>query len=233
MKEKNDELTKLKEENEKQIITMNAQLQHLEETKDSFNNLKEEHEKLKEDKLKLDEEFMKLTTDFQVKENELVIEIQRNNELEKHNQMLLTDVQQIPKLQKDNCYLSQTVTDLNNKVNKLSYDNNYLKDYQEQYENITRENLNIKQINHGLTQDNNFYLQQNDNLKNILQNLQCVEVDNDKLRCELQNINDRYLLLNNEKIKNENYYLCQIQSLQNEKNVLENMLMKNKVYQIN
>jgi hypothetical protein len=233
MKEKNDELTKLKEENEKQIITMNAQLQHLEETKDSFNNLKEEHEKLKEDKLKLDEEFMKLTTDFQVKENELVIEKQRNNELEKHNQILLTDVQQIPKLQKENCYLSQTVTDLNNKVNKLSYDNNYLKDYQEQYENITRENLNIKQINHGLTQDNNFYLQQNDNLKNILQNLQCVEVDNDKLRCELQNINDRYLLLNNEKIKNENYYLCQIQSLQNEKNVLENMLMKNKVYQIN
>jgi hypothetical protein len=233
MKEKNDELTKLKEENEKQIITMNAQLQHLEETKDSFNNLKEEHEKLKEDKLKLDEEFMKLTTDFQVKENELVIEKQRNNELEKHNQMLLTDVQQIPKLQKDNCYLSQIVTNLNNKVNKLSYDNNYLKDYQEQYENITRENLNIKQINHGLTQDNNFYLQQNDNLKNILQNLQCVEVDNDKLRCELQNINDRYLLLNNEKIKNENYYLCQIQSLQNEKNVLENMLMKNKVYQIN
>ena len=233
MKEKNDELTKLKEENEKQIITMNAQLQNLEETKESFNILKEEHEKLKEDKLKLDEEFMKLTTDFQVKENELVIEKQRNNELEKHNQMLLTDVQQIPKLQKDNCYLSQTVTDLNNKVNKLSYDNNYLKDYQEQYENITRENLNIKQINHGLTQDNNFYLQQNDNLKNILQNLQCVEVDNDKLRCELQNINDRYLLLNNEKIKNENYYLCQIQSLQNEKNVLENMLMKNKVYQIN
>ena len=42
--EKNDELTKLKEENEKQIITMNAQLQHLEETKESFNNLKEEHE---------------------------------------------------------------------------------------------------------------------------------------------------------------------------------------------
>ena len=233
MKEKNDELTKLKEENEKQIITMNAQLQHLKETKESFNNLKEEHEKLKEDKLKLDEEFMKLTTDFQVKENELVIEKQRNNELEKHNQILLTDVQQIPKLQKENCYLSQTVTDLNNKVNKLSYDNNYLKDYQEQYENITRENLNIKQINNGLTQDNNFYLQQNDNLKNILQNLQCVEVDNDKLRCELQNINDRYLLLNNEKIKNENYYLCQIQSLQNEKNVLENMLMKNKVYQIN
>ena len=233
MKEKNDELTKLKEENEKQIITMNAQLQNLEETKESFNILKEEHEKLKEDKLKLDEEFMKLTTDFQVKENELVIEKQRNNELEKHNQMLLTDVQQIPKLQKDNCYLTQTVTDLNNKVSKLSYDNNYLKDYQEQYENITRENLNIKQINHGLTQDNNFYLQQNDNLKNILQNLQCVEVDNDKLRCELQNINDRYLLLNNEKIKNENYYLCQIQSLQNEKNVLENMLMKNRVYQIN
>ena len=233
MKEKNDELTKLKEENEKQILTMNAQLQNLEETKELFNNIKEEHEKLKEEKLKLDEEFMKLTTDFQVKENELVIEKQRNNELEKHNQMLLTDVQQIPKLQKDNCYLSQTVTDLNNKVNKLSYDNNYLKDYQEQYENITRENLNIKQINHGLTQDNNFYLQQNDNLKNILQNLQCVEVDNDKLRCELQNINDRYLLLNNEKIKNENYYLCQIQSLQNEKNVLENMLMKNKVYQIN
>ena len=233
MKEKNDELTKLKEENEKQILTMNAQLQNLEETKESFNILKEEHEKLKEDKLKLDEEFMKLTTDFQVKENELVIEKQRNNELEKHNQILLTDVQQIPKLQKENCYLSQTVTDLNNKVNKLSYDNNYLKDYQEQYENITRENLNIKQINHGLTQDNNFYLQQNDNLKNILQNLQCVEVDNDKLRCELQNINDRYLLLNNEKIKNENYYLCQIQSLQNEKNVLENMLMKNKVYQIN
>lgn len=233
MKEKNDELTKLKEENEKQILTMNAQLQNLEETKELFNNIKEEHEKLKEEKLKLDEEFMKLTTDFQVKENELLIEKQRNNELEKHNQILLTDVQQIPKLQKENCYLSQTVTDLNNKVNKLSYDNNYLKDYQEQYENITRENLNIKQINHGLTQDNNFYLQQNDNLKNILQNLQCVEVDNDKLRCELQNINDRYLLLNNEKIKNENYYLCQIQALQNEKNVLENMLMKNKVYQIN
>ena len=231
LKEKNDELTKLKEENEKQILTMNAQLQNLEETKESFNILKEEHEKLKEEKLKLDEEFMKLTTDFQVKENELVIEKQRNNELEKHNQILLTDVQQIPKLQKDNCYLSQTVTDLNNKVNKLSYDNNYLKDYQEQYENITRENLNIKQINHGLTQDNNFYLQQNDNLKNILQNLQCVEVDNDKLRCELQNINDRYLLLNNEKIKNENYYLCQIQALQNEKNVLERMIANNEGYQ--
>ena len=41
------------------------------------------------------------------------------------------------------------------------------------------------------------------------------------------------MLLCNEKVKNENYYMCQIQALQNEKNVLENMLMKNKVYQIN
>ncbi len=231
MKEKNDELMKLKEENEKQILTMSAQLQNLEETKENYNNLKEELEKLQEDKIKLDEEFMKLSTDYQTKENELEIQKNRNNEIEKHNQILLNENKEIPKLKKDNCYLSQTVNDLNHKVTKLSYDNDYLKDYQEQYENITRENLNIKQINQGLTQDNNFYLQQNDNLKNNLQNLQCVEVDNDKLRCELQNINDRYMLLCNEKVKNENYYMCQIQALQNEKNVLERMIANNEGYQ--
>ena len=231
MKEKNDELMKLKEENEKQIIKMNAQLQNFEETKENYNNLKEELEKLQEDKIKLDEEFMKLSTDYQTKENELEIQKNRNNEIEKHNQILLNENKEIPKLKKDNCYLSQTVNDLNHKVTKLSYDNDYLKDYQEQYENITRENLNIKQINQGLTQDNNFYLQQNDNLKNNLQNLQCVEVDNDKLRCELQNINDRYMLLCNEKVKNENYYMCQIQALQNEKNVLERMIANNEGYQ--
>ena len=231
MKEKNDELTKLKEENEKQILKMNAQLQNFEETKENYNNLKEELEKLQEDKIKLDEEFMKLSTDYQTKENELEIQKNRNNEIEKHNQILLNENKEIPKLKKDNCYLSQTVNDLNHKVTKLSYDNDYLKDYQEQYENITRENLNIKQINQGLTQDNNFYLQQNDNLKNNLQNLQCVEVDNDKLRCELQNINDRYMLLCNEKVKNENYYMCQIQALQNEKNVLERMIANNEGYQ--
>jgi hypothetical protein len=231
MKEKNDELMKLKEENEKQILKMNAQLQNFEETKENYNNLKEELEKLQEDKIKLDEEFMKLSTDYQTKENELEIQKNRNNEIEKHNQILLNENKEIPKLKKDNCYLSQTVNDLNHKVTKLSYDNDYLKDYQEQYENITRENLNIKQINQGLTQDNNFYLQQNDNLKNNLQNLQCVEVDNDKLRCELQNINDRYMLLCNEKVKNENYYMCQIQALQNEKNVLERMIANNEGYQ--
>ena len=231
MKEKNDELMKLKEENEKQILKMNAQLQNFEETKENYNNLKEELEKLQEDKIKLDEEFMKLSTDYQTIENELEIQKNRNNEIEKHNQILLNENKEIPKLKKDNCYLSQTVNDLNHKVTKLSYDNDYLKDYQEQYENITRENLNIKQINQGLTQDNNFYLQQNDNLKNNLQNLQCVEVDNDKLRCELQNINDRYMLLCNEKVKNENYYMCQIQALQNEKNVLERMIANNEGYQ--
>ena len=79
MKEKNDELMKLKEENEKQILKMNAQLQNFEETKENYNNLKEELEKLQEDKIKLDEEFMKLSTDYQTKENELEIQKNRNN----------------------------------------------------------------------------------------------------------------------------------------------------------
>lgn len=39
------------------------------------------------------------------------------------------------------------------------------------------------------------------------------------------------MLLCNEKVKNENYYMCQIQALQNEKNVLERMIANNEGYQ--
>ncbi|MCQ2120149.1 MAG: hypothetical protein MJY84_09535, partial [Bacteroidales bacterium] len=58
-------------------------------------------------------------------------------------------------MENDNIILAQSVTDLGVKLNQLSIDNNNLKDYQDKYDMILKENNELKKSNQFLSNDNN------------------------------------------------------------------------------
>jgi hypothetical protein len=131
-------------------------------------------------------------------------------------------------LKKDNMELARSVSDLGVKLNQLAYDNNNLKDYQTRYEILLRENNEIKKVNQSLSEKNSSIQNILQEIEKYLRELEGIDKDNISLKNQLQNLNDNLLILNNEKTKNENYYLDQLKSLTHEKNSLENMLSRQK-----
>jgi hypothetical protein len=81
-----------------------------------------------------------------------------------------------------------------------------------------------------LSEENNAIQQKLYDIEHYLSELEGIDKDNISLKNQLQNLNDNLLILNNEKNKNENYYLDQLKALTQEKNSLENMLSKQKEY---
>ena len=63
---------------------------------------------------------------------------------------------------------------------------------------------------------------------NNLGQYQNCQQENENLNKELCNLRERINILNNERAKNENFYLTKIQSLSQEKNALEGILCKTK-----
>ena len=231
MKSTNEKLTKEKEKNNKQIEQLNNDLVEFNQTKENLITLNKKHEIILEKNKELNENNEKLETLFKQKEKENEIFKEKNNELEKHNELLLNDNKRVQQLENDNIILTKTVTDLNDRISKLTYDNTYLKDFQNICDNLSKENNNIKLINENLSQDNNYFLEQNGILKNNLNEMDQIINDNKRLKNEIRNLNDRIAIICNEKNKNENIYLGKIQELEQEKCCLQNLLMKNEEYE--
>ena len=95
---------------------------------------------------------------------------------------------------------------------------------------LLRENNEIKKINQSLSEENFSIQQKLQEIENYLRELEGIDKDNISLKKQLQNLNDNLLILNNEKTKNENYYLDQLKALTQEKNSLENMISKQKEF---
>ena len=228
LKEKNDLLLQEKDKNYKIIEDLNIKSEKLENRLSTYNKLNNDYNTLIKNNNDLRNEYMNLKNKYNEKEKDIIDLKEKYINSVRQNELLTSENSNLKILKKDNMDLARSVSDLGVKLNQLAYDNNNLKDYQTRYEILLRENNEIKKINQGLS-DENFSIQKKlYDIDNYIKELEGIDKDNASLKNQLQNLNDNLLILNNEKTKNENYYLDQLKTLTQEKNSLENMLSKQK-----
>ena len=230
LKEKNDVLLQEKEKNYKIIEDLNLKSEKLENQLSSYNKLNNDYNTLIQSNNELQNEYMNLKNKLLEREKDFIDIKEKYLNSSKQNELLSNENINLKSLKKDNLDLARSVSDLGAKLNQLAYDNNNLKDYQTRYEILLRENNELKKINQGLSDENLSIQQKLYEVENYLRELEGIDKDNTSLKNQLQNLNDNLFILNNEKNKNETYYLEQLKSLTREKNSLENMLSKQKEY---
>lgn len=230
LKEKNDLLLKEKDKNYKIIEDLNIKSEKLENRLSTYNKLNNDYNTLMKNNNELKNEYMNLKNKYNEKEKDIIDLKEKYINSIRQNELLTSENSNLKILKKDNMDLARSVSDLGVKLNQLAYDNNNLKDYQTRYEILLRENNEIKKINQGLSDENLSIQQKLYDINNYMRELEGIDKDNASLKNQLQNLNDNLLILNNEKNKNENYYLDQLKNLTQEKNSLENMLSKQKDY---
>ena len=226
LKEKNDLLEKEKIKNMENIENLKKNVEVLENTLNSYNELNTKYSNLIKDNNILKSEYDNLQNKFNIKEKDLLDLKEKYLTATHQNSLLNNENENLKCVRKDNETLARSVSDLGLKLNQLAYDNNNLKDYQLHYEMLLKENNEIKKINQCLSCDINALKQDLENLKLQIQQLNEVGKCNLTLKNQLQNLTENFTILNNEKNKNENLYISQIKSLNNEKNELENMIAK-------
>ena len=230
LKEKNDILLQEKDKNYKIIENLNQKSEKLENQLSSYNKLNNEYNTLIQNNNELQNEYINLKNKYMEREKDIIDLKEKYLNSTKQNELLSSENINLKSLKKDNLDLARSVSDLGAKINQLAYDNNNLKDYQTRYEILLRENNELKKMNQGLSDENISIQQKLFDIENYIKELEGIDKDNISLKNQLQNLNDNLLILNNEKNKNENYYLQQLKSLTQEKNSLENMLSKQKEY---
>ena len=230
LKEKNDILLQEKDKNYKIIENLNQKSEKLENKLSSYNKLNNEYNTLIQNNNELQNEYINLKNKYMEREKDIIDLKEKYLNSTKQNELLSSENINLKSLKKDNLDLARSVSDLGVKINQLAYDNNNLKDYQTRYEILLRENNELKKMNQGLSDENISIQQKLFDIENYIKELEGIDKDNISLKNQLQNLNDNLLILNNEKNKNENYYLQQLKSLTQEKNSLENMLSKQKEY---
>ena len=234
MKEKNDELTNI---NEKLKNDFNKVDKELNEIKDSFNKQKEDFEKVQVDYENIknekeniesahieiknqfeqqDFEFKKLSVDFEKLSKE-------NSDLVAVNKMFKEENE---KIKLNNLYLNQNLSDLQLQFENISNINRRLQNVENDYSNISKENLDIKKINQRLSHENNSYQQEIESLKSQIRQFTQIKEENMSISDELYNLRNQIAVLRNEKNKNETFFLSKIEALTQEKNVLENIIYK-------
>ena len=230
LKEKNDILLQEKDKNYKIIENLNQKSEKLENQLSSYNKLNNEYNTLIQNNNELQNEYINLKNKYMEREKDIIDLKEKYLNSTKQNELLSSENINLKSIKKDNLDLARSVSDLGAKINQLAYDNNNLKDYQTRYEILLRENNELKKMNQGLSDENISIQQKLFDIENYIKELEGIDKDNISLKNQLQNLNDNLLILNNEKNKNENYYLQQLKSLTQEKNSLENMLSKQKEY---
>ena len=230
LKEKNDILLQEKDKNYKIIENLNQKSEKLENQLSSYNKLNNEYNTLIQNNNELQNEYINLKNKYMEREKDIIDLKEKYLNSTKQNELLSSENINLKSLKKDKLDLARSVSDLGAKINQLAYDNNNLKDYQTRYEILLRENNELKRMNQGLSDENISIQQKLFDIENYIKELEGIDKDNISLKNQLQNLNDNLLILNNEKNKNENYYLQQLKSLTQEKNSLENMLSKQKEY---
>ena len=126
--------------------------------------------------------------------------------------------------------MAKSVSDLGLKLNKLSYDNNNLKDFQTRYEILQRENNELKKVNQILHDENEGVQNKLNSIEKYISDLENIDKENSELKQTLKNLNENLELIKNDKEKNEKLYLDKIKNLTEENNKLENILNEKKLF---
>ena len=126
--------------------------------------------------------------------------------------------------------LAKSVSDMGIKINKLTLDNNNLKDYQTRYDILMRENNELKKINQCLSDENMAIQNKLLTIDNYLKDLENMEKENKELKNNLEGRDKEIEKLKNEKQNCESLYLDKIKNLTNEKNNFENFLNEKKIF---
>ena len=228
LKENNDSLIKQQEKNYKEINDLNTQKQKLEKNLNSFNQLNKEYTTLIENNNELQNELMNLKSLYNEKEKDMKALEEKFMQFKKKNEVLSNENNNLKSLRKDNLDLAKSVSDLGIKLNKLSYDNNNLKDFQTRYEILLMENNEIKKVNQILTDENLSVQNKLNNIEQYLKELENIERENTELKNNLKNLEENLNIIKNDKLKNENLYLDKIKNLTQENNKLENIINSKK-----
>jgi hypothetical protein len=232
LKENNDSLKKEKEKNSKKINELNIQKEQLQKNLTSFNKLNKEYNNVIENNNELQNELMNLKKLFNEKEKDIIDLKEKYLQSTRQNEFLSSENTNLKSLRKDNLDLAKSVSDLGIKLNKLSYDNNNLKDFQTRYEILQRENNELKKINQLLNDENEGVQNKLINIEKYISELENIDKENSELKQTLKNLKENFEIIKNDKDKNEKLYLDKIKNLTEENNKLENLLNEKKLFNV-
>ena len=230
LKENNDSLKKEKEKNNQKINELNTQKEQLEKNLSSYNKLNKEYNTLIESNNELQNELLNLKKLYNAKEKDIIDLKEKYLQSTRHNEYLSSENTNLKSLRKDNMDLAKSVSDLGIKLNKLTYDNNNLKDFQTRYEILLRENNEIKKVNQILSDENTSIQNKLNSIESYINDLENIEKENSALKQTLNNLNENLNIIKNDKEKNEALYLDKIKNLTQEKNKLENIINEKQMF---
>ena len=227
------DISKLKENNDilkKEKNELNTEKEKLKNDLNSYNKLNNEYNILIESNNELQSEYYKLKNLYSEKEKDVIDLKEKYIKSERKNEFLSNENNTLRTLRKDNMDLAKSVSDMGIKINKLTLDNNNLKDYQTRYDILMRENCELKKINQSLTDDNISIQNKLNSINNYLQDLEIMEKENQELKQNLENYKKNIEEIKNEKKNCENIYLDKIKNLTQEKNNYENFVNEKKIF---
>lgn len=231
--ENNKLLIEDNEEKSYELKILNKEVQKLRNIVNNYEKLQNEYNSFNSDRQILQNNLSELSLNYQRNLNELQNLQYRNNELEKENITLKKEIERIEFIKQENEKFSKTISELKDKNNNLIYDNSYLKDYQIEYDKLTREKIHLKEEFDELKKENQFYQNQYNKIKEYLNEHNNRENINEQLRNEIKNLTKKNEYLETEKTKNDNYYKEKIKMIEKEKELLEKMLIKNQKFETN
>ena len=230
LKESNDTLKKEKEKNYRKINELNTQKEQLQKNLTSYNKLNKEYNTVIESNNELQNELMNLKKLCNEKEKDINDLKEKYFQSTRQNEFLSSENNNLKILRKDNLDLAKSVSDLGLKLNKLTYDNNNLKDFQTRYEILQRENNELKKVNQILHDENEGVQKKLNSIDKYISDLENIDKENSELKQNVKNLNENLEIIKNDKEKNEKLYLDKIKNLTDENNKLENILNEKKLF---
>ena len=227
------DISKLKENNDllkKEKNELSNEKEKLKNDLTSYNKLSNEYNILIESNNELQNEYYKLKNLYNEKEKDVIDLKEKYIKSERKNEFLSSENNNLKTLRKDNMDLAKSVSDMGIKINKLTLDNNNLKDYQTRYDILMRENNELKKINQCLSDENMAIQNKLRTIDNYLKDLENMEKENKELKNNLEGRDKEIEKLKNEKQNCESLYLDKIKNLTNEKNNFENFLNEKKIF---
>ena len=230
-----EEIMKLKEENEKILEEKKIMEEKIEEYENNIGELRQNMDLIN----KLNNENNNLYNQNVILENQLndikniYEENQRElNELKEQNYLLIKDNEDLHNMntniintRQENEDLIQELNNLQNKLNEVINENNSLRDYKLGYDLVMKENNEIKEMNHYLSNDNMLFAQDVYILKNNLDKLTQAGNNNDKIKAEIKELKETLNNLKNRKNINGIFeYISELEK--NNKNLEEKLFQK-------
>ena len=234
IKDKNNELTLQNKLLNDKLSSIQNELNTL---KQQHNKLEQTHKELNEKyitvshhKTKIENEYVDVKSNYEKQTFDLNKLTNKNislqHELSELNALNVNLKNEIQLLQDNHKELKRDLHDLHVKHAMMTHELSKTKEFQSQYATLSRENTDMKMLNENLSKDVNYYQDKLAMFKQMSEEYEMFKVQNEELKQKLRNATNQNAVLQNEKSKNENYYLTKIQALTQQKNTLENILYK-------